>query len=504
MAINQRKAGVILSYGYILAQAITVLLYQPLLMRCLGQSEYGLYSLMATVINYMSILDLGMGEAIILFTAKYKASGNREAEMRLHGTFNRIFTVIGIISAAAGVALALTSHVIFADSLTAEELHTGRILMLVLSFNIGMTFKYSIYGNIIIAYENFVFSKLISIVRTLLAPVITVPVLLLGGRSVWVVSLASAVNVGCLLANKYFAVKKLGVKADYRGISKNTIKEIFTFSFFIFLAQIVDKVNWGVDQFLLGFFKGTGEVAVYSYATNYNQFVLLLSATLSGIMLPKITAMLETGATKKDISREFVKFSRLQLYPILLAVFAFALVGKSFVTWHGGPEYVNSYYVALILIAAEVVPITQSIALATIKAKKKIAFWAYVTLGTAAANIAVSIPLVKSFGAVGGAVGTAITYALANILIMNIYYHKKIGINIPLYWMEFFRMLLGLAPAFIITLLLKSAFTIEGIGEFFVYAPVFLILYCCFAAIFVMNQYEKDLLHGILNKIFRR
>ncbi|MBQ8475424.1 MAG: oligosaccharide flippase family protein, partial [Clostridia bacterium] len=88
MAINQRKAGVILSYGYILAQAITVLLYQPLLMRSLGQSEYGLYSLMATVINYMSILDMGMGEAIIMFTAKYRASHNTEAEKKLHGMFN--------------------------------------------------------------------------------------------------------------------------------------------------------------------------------------------------------------------------------------------------------------------------------------------------------------------------------------------------------------------------------------------------------------------------------
>ncbi|MBQ8475387.1 MAG: oligosaccharide flippase family protein, partial [Clostridia bacterium] len=415
-----------------------------------------------------------------------------------------VFTVIGIISAAVGVILAFNADYFFAESLTSDELAKGKILMLILSFNIGMTFKYSIYGNIIIACERFVFSKLISIVRTLLAPMIMVPILLLGGDSIWLVSVTCAVNVGCLLSNRYYAKRKLGIKAKFCGVDRNTVREIFTFSFFIFLAQIVDKVNWGVDQFILGMFLGTEEVAVYSYAANYNQFILLLSATLSGIMLPKITAMLETGAQNKDISREFIKFSRLQLYPILLATAAFALVGKSFVMWHGGPDYENSFYVALILIISEVIPITQSVALATIKAKKKLAFWSYMTLATAMANIVISIPLAIRFGSVGSAIGTAITFMCANVVIMNIYYHKKIGIDIPRYWIELIRMVLGILPAIVITYILKILFPISGIGEFFVYAPVFVILFCICAVTIVMNEYEKDILRAIIKKITRR
>lgn len=39
----------------------------------MGQSEYGLYALVASVITYLTILDLGFGNAIIRYTAQFRA-----------------------------------------------------------------------------------------------------------------------------------------------------------------------------------------------------------------------------------------------------------------------------------------------------------------------------------------------------------------------------------------------------------------------------------------------
>ena len=69
---KQRKVGAILSYVSIIVNTLIQLLYTPLLIRKLGQSEYGLYSLVASIIGYLTIMDLGFGNAIIVYTAKYR------------------------------------------------------------------------------------------------------------------------------------------------------------------------------------------------------------------------------------------------------------------------------------------------------------------------------------------------------------------------------------------------------------------------------------------------
>ena len=97
MESNQRKLGAFLSYLSIIISTIVQLLYTPFLIRMLGQSEYGLYSLVSSVIGYLTVLDLGFGNAIVVFTAKYRANKEYEKEKKLHGMFLVIFCIIGLM-----------------------------------------------------------------------------------------------------------------------------------------------------------------------------------------------------------------------------------------------------------------------------------------------------------------------------------------------------------------------------------------------------------------------
>ena len=92
------KLGAILSYVVIGLNMIIGIFYTPYLTRMLGQSEYGLYSLVASVISYLTILDLGFGNAIIVYTSKYLAKNDKENENKLHGMFFIIYVIIGIIA----------------------------------------------------------------------------------------------------------------------------------------------------------------------------------------------------------------------------------------------------------------------------------------------------------------------------------------------------------------------------------------------------------------------
>lgn len=499
--VNQRRVGAVLSYVYIAVNMLVMLVYQPIVLRILGSSEYGLYQLTASVINYLTVMDLGFGNGIVVFSTKYRATGKYEEEKRLLGMFFVIFVGIGIVATCAGLVLTFNAHRIFAASLTAAEIEKSRILMLILSVNMGVTFSLTIYNKIIISYESFIFVKLITIARVLLNPLIMLPLLLLGADSVAMVSVLSAVNVGCLLSNYIYCRKVLGVRVRFCGFDKAVFIHIFSYSVFVFIAEIVDKVNWYVDQAILGVVRGTEEVTVYSMASNYNQMVLLVSGAMSSVTLPKISAMVARKESDRRLSDEFIKFSRLQFLTVFFIAGGFLLFGKEFVVWHAGEICGQSYYVASLLICGALIPITQSVAVNIVQAKNMFKPRALITLIMAGVNVGISIPLAIRFGSVGSAAGTAIVLILANVVAMNIYYSKWCGIDIGGYWKNILRILPGAVIPIGIALGWRFAVHIDAFWKFFAGAAVYSVAYAVSMWFISMNSYEKGIVTGILKKI---
>ena len=153
MSINQRKAGAILSYVIIALNTLVGLLYTPYMLHKMGQNEYGLYSLVASVIGYLTILDFGFGNAVIRYTAKFKAEGKQEKQAGLYGMFILMYSAIGLI--AVGIGCALYNHVdtLFGKTMSDWELSKARILMIIMIFNIAFTFPLSVFSGIISANE---------------------------------------------------------------------------------------------------------------------------------------------------------------------------------------------------------------------------------------------------------------------------------------------------------------------------------------------------------------
>ena len=94
---NQLKAGAILSYLSLGVGNVISILYTPIMLRLLGQSEYGLYNLSNSIIGYLGVLDFGIGNAVIRYTAKYKALEDKDGESNLYGMFIVIYSILAVI-----------------------------------------------------------------------------------------------------------------------------------------------------------------------------------------------------------------------------------------------------------------------------------------------------------------------------------------------------------------------------------------------------------------------
>ena len=104
---NQLKIGAILSYVNILAGLIVGLGYTPIMIRLLGQSEFGLYSLIGSLVAYLSVLDMGLGNTIVRYVSRNRAVGDKKSESELNGLFLAIYSVIGLITLIVGSILYL-------------------------------------------------------------------------------------------------------------------------------------------------------------------------------------------------------------------------------------------------------------------------------------------------------------------------------------------------------------------------------------------------------------
>ena len=184
---KQLKAGVLLSYLTLALSNIIALVYTPFMLRLMGQSEYGLYSLVASVVAYLTILDFGFGNAIVRYTAKYRAESREEEQSSLFGMFLAMYIGIGIIALIAGICLYLNVDLLFQQSMTLEELSKSKVMVLLMVFNVVLTFPLSIFPSIIVAYEKFVFHKLVNLARILIQPCIMIPLLLMGYKAIGMV-----------------------------------------------------------------------------------------------------------------------------------------------------------------------------------------------------------------------------------------------------------------------------------------------------------------------------
>ncbi|MBS7216930.1 MAG: polysaccharide biosynthesis protein [[Clostridium] spiroforme] len=504
MKTNQLKIGVILSYITMFAQNIIGILYTPIMLRLLGKSEYGLYQLVYSVVSYLGLLSFGFGSAYVRFYSRYKVKNDEDGIARLNGMFITIFLIIALISVLAGSVLVFNVELIFKQGLTPSEISTARILMILMVFNLAVTFPSSVFDSYVTAHECYFFQRVVSLLQTVLNPFLTLPLLLMGYKSISLIVVTTILTVGKFIMNMYYCRKKIDMRFKFKNMQFSLLKEIWVFSFFIFLNMIVDQINWSVDKFILGMFGGTVAVAVYAVGGQINTLYMSLSTSVSSVFIPRINTIVADNDDNNQLTDIFTRVGRIQFIVLALVLNGFILLGKYFISVWAGNGYDSAYYVVLLLIIPVTVPLIQNLGIEIQRAKNMHKFRSIIYFMIAIGNVLISIPLTKAYGEVGAAFGTAITMTLGNIIIMNWYYHARVKLNMKYFWSNIFKLFPAILISFSIGLIASKIITVNSIINFIFVGCIYAISYLICMYLFGLNSYEKGLFDGAVNKVLRR
>ena len=315
MQKNELKSGVILSYINLGLGTVIPFIYTPIMLRMLGQAEYGLFSLASSAVSYLSLLSFGFGSTIIRYISKYRAEKDKKSEEKAFGFFLILYCVLALLVLLCGAIIANNVEAIFQKGLSANELKKMKVLVMIMTFNSALSFPNSVFSSMITANEKYIFRKLVDMFSTVLAPLANLVALYLGYASVGMATAATVVQFLMLPVNIYYCLRKLHIKPVIEKLPIALIKEMLGFSVFVFIGSIVDMLFWATDKVILGMLLG-GMMAIdmggpinkaaYVFGTasiasgNYD----IMAAVMIGGMVPPLAIALATFFFKNRFTKK--------------------------------------------------------------------------------------------------------------------------------------------------------------------------------------------------------
>jgi O-antigen/teichoic acid export membrane protein len=499
---SQLKAGALLTYIQMGLQAAIALAYTPVMLRLVGQVQYGVYSMVASAVGYLGLFSFGFGSAYIRFFTIAVSKGPEETA-RLNGTFMIVFCALGTFAGLGGAILVINASSLLGDRFSAGDAGIARSLIALLVFTIVLNFPMTVFNSFLIAQEKFVFLKVLAIAQSLAGPLVALPALMAGYGTVGMVLASTSIAIVGSLIVCVHCVRRLHMRFLFRGIRMRDVRPIASFSFFMFLYMVVDQINWNVGKLVLGRMRGPRPVAVYGIASYIHLQYLNLGGVVGGIIAPRVNRLVVSGASDGELDSLFIRMGRIQFLVVSPVLVSIGVFGSAFLTLWAGPEYAAAYPILLILAIPSTLPLIQNVALEVCKAKNLHAFPAFAYLSVAVLNIVLSVFLTSLHGGIGTAFATAISVFVGNVIVVNIYYRVKVSLNVGGFYWELLRLVPSLLPGVVVGWLLVTFISQRTAVALLVSFVIFLTIHCLSLWLFAMDEGEKSMFSAPASWFFR-
>ena len=505
MKINQIKVGAVLSYLSMGLSTVISLVYTPIMINRLGDSEYGVYNLVLPIISYLNLLSFGLGSAYVRYYSRAKVEDDKNAMARINGMFLTTYTVLGTLVLLIGFYLSFHGDVIFGSKLTAAEVALGEKLLRIMTVNAALYFPVSVFESHVTINERYLFQKIVYMGKQVLNPLIMIPLLLLGFRSVTMTVTALVFTILSGVINIGYCLWKLHMPFDFRRYDFKLMKEMMGYTFYVFLGIVVENINWSIDRLMMGWVHGTTAVTIYTVASQLNVFYLSFSNAVTNVLTPRVHRMVAENQSNKALTKLFAKAGRLQFILLACIFLGFVAVGETFVVlWGGAEQFRVDYVVTLLLFASIIIPAIQTVGIEIQRAKNMHKFRSVTYLIVAIVNAILLWPACYYFEGIGAAACVLLTTVFGQIIPMNWYYYRRIGLNIPWFWKKICQLLPSMVVPTIAAVCIALFAHIESYFHIMLWGCVFVAVYALFLWFFGLNKFERDLIAVPVEKILRR
>jgi O-antigen/teichoic acid export membrane protein len=447
---RERRNGIFLSYGSIAIRNVAALLLIPFIINHLGVSDYGIYSLVSALAGYLIVLEFGLANTTIRFLSVYQANNEKAKESEFISSIVVIYGALALCVVAIGLIIWFKLPTIFQQSMTLAEIQLLQSAFLVLLVNVVITLMSNSLTGIISTYQRFRFQKSTEILVFIARCMIVVGCLEAGFGVLAIVVIDTVTNFLHSLIRFLYIKRNIDIEFKAKLPDKATMKEIFVYSSFIALNVIVNQINWRVDNLIIGTLTNSKTLGIFNIGSQLLFSFIAFASAISNIFTPKIVQMVKQEVSKTVLMAQLCIIGRYQMIVLGYVFVVFAAFGELFIQLFVGDEFSQAYWVALISMVPLMFVLAQTSTNAVLQGLNKHKVRSLLLLVTAMANIIISIILVKKIGMVGASWGTAFALFVGELLMVNVYLYRVIGLNMWHLYREFLRYSI---PAILLTLM---------------------------------------------------
>jgi O-antigen/teichoic acid export membrane protein len=388
----------------------------PFILHRLGDTAFGIWVLIFSITGYYGLFDLGIRSSVIRYVSTYTATNNNEGLSKLINTSLATYTAIG------AVAMALTFvGSLFVDSLfhiPADFLTTARWLFLMVGAAVAVGFPTGIFGGILEGMQRFYFVNLTNLVATLLRAVLIVLALKHGYGLLTLAFITVLLPILGSLVRAVIVLRILPLRFGWKYVDRSALREIANYSAITFILMIAYKLRFKTDEIVIGTFLSVTAITYFSIGDRLLDYASEVVSSLAQIFVP-MSGQSDARGDTKQLRKILVAGNRACALVIFPMTAVLAILGKSVIeAWVGARYVAASYPVLLVLLFPMTFSLAQAASPRILYGMARHKPLAWVSLMESIANLILSIVLIRPFGIVGDAAGTAIPLTCTTLYFM--------------------------------------------------------------------------------------
>jgi O-antigen/teichoic acid export membrane protein len=449
--------GTLTKYGLLGVNVGLGLLLMPFTIRHLGTAEYGLWMLVASASYYFQLLDLGYGSGVVRHVAEADARHDIRLANQVLSTFVVVYAGIGLV-AAVGVAATIVWGVPHFPNLPPGQVGRAQALLALMGIRIAIGFPMTVFGAATTARQRFAMNNTVAIAVALVNGGVTYLVLSAGFGLLPLVAATTTVSLASYVAYAWTARRAFPeLRIRPSAFSRKLVKDVTTFSVYLFIIDIAIQIGFNMDNVVIAAALGTSAVAVYAIALRLADVQRQLCNQFNGLLFPIVVRFGAAGRgdALRDMLLDGTRIALTLVVGVTVCVIGFA---SPLITRWMGPGFDGSVAPLYVLALTGIILVGQGPLGNVLLGTGRHRLVAFVSLFEALGNLGLSLILVRRYGILGVAIGTALPVAVANLFVLVPAACRQVGLTV----LEFSRLVatapvVGALPAALLLVILRRS-----------------------------------------------
>jgi O-antigen/teichoic acid export membrane protein len=426
----------------------------PFILHRLGDAAFGIWVLIFSITGYYGLFDLGIRSSVVRYVSKATATGDMEYASRIISTSLFSYTCIGAFVLLITVLVSVNIGSAF--RIPAEFHATTRWLLLMVGSAVSLGFPLGISGGVLEGLQRFDVMSLTSVATTLLRALLIVIVLLHGYGLLMVAFVTVVLPIISAIIRALIAKRILPVRLGLTYVDWKTFREIANYGGITFITIVSARLRFKSDEIVIGALLSSVAITYFNIGARIVDYAGEVVDSLAQVLVPMSSHSDATGDVNR-LRKILVAGNRFCAFIIFPICAVLVILGKSVIEVWVGKKYVaQSYPVLLLMLLPSTLMLAQAASGRVLFGMGKHRTWAMVTLIEGLANILLSILLVRPYGIVGDAVGTAIPLTATMIFFLPGHVCRKLTIPIRTLLREAYVLPLLVCVPTVVTLLLMK------------------------------------------------